>query len=87
MPYIDYDPLLAHARNLDSAKPAPEVEIARYRGVLPEGLLEFCARHGNQIVFGDGIMQMCDPATFAPIIQDWFEGDPESAYHSEINGS
>lgn len=77
MPYADYEPLLAHARNLDGAKPVPEAEIARYRGVLPDGLLEFWARHGNQIVFGDGYIQMCDPATFAPVILDWFAGDPE----------
>lgn len=77
MPYTDYEPLLAVARNLDSARPVPEAEIARYRGVLPDGLLEFWARHGNQLVFGDGYSQMCDPATYAPVIQEWFEGDPE----------
>ena len=77
MPYADYEPLLAYARNLDTAKPVPEAELGRYRGILPDGLLEFWARHGNQLIFGDGYCQMCDPATFAPVIQDWFEGDPE----------
>ncbi|WP_105383823.1 GAD-like domain-containing protein [Neorhizobium alkalisoli] len=77
MPYSDYEPLLAHARNLDSATPVREAEIAPYRGILPDGLLEFWARHGNQLVFGDGFVQMCDPATFAPVIRAWFEGDPE----------
>jgi hypothetical protein len=77
MPYSDYEPLLAHARNLDTVTPVPEAGIAPYRDILPDGLLEFWARHGNQLVFGDGFIQMCDPATFAPVVQDWFEGDPE----------
>lgn len=80
MPYSDYEPLLPFARNLDTAKPVPEAEAGRYRGILPDGLLEFWVRHGNNIVFGDGYMQMCDPAVFAPIIRDWFEGDPEFEY-------
>ena len=77
MPYSDYEPLLAYASNLETASPVPEEELARYRGLLPEGLLEFWRRHGNQLIFGDGFMQMCDPATFDPVIRDWFEGDPE----------
>lgn len=77
MPYADYEPLLAVARNLDSTRPVPKAEIAQYRGILPEGLLEFWARHGNQLVFGDGFVQMCDPATFAPVVKDWFEDDPK----------
>lgn len=77
MPYADYEPLLAVARNLGDARPVPEAEIVRYRGILPEGLLEFWARHGNQLVFGDGFIQMCDPATFAPVVNDWFEGDTQ----------
>ncbi len=77
MPYSDYEPLLAHARNLDTAVPVPESRIAPYRGILPDGLLEFWAKHGNNLVFGDGYMQMCDPSTFAPILKDWFKGDDE----------
>ncbi len=77
MPYADYKPLLAHARNLEKAKPVPEAEITPYRGILPDGLLEFWARHGNEIVIGDGYRQLCNPRTFAPFVSEWFEDDPE----------
>jgi hypothetical protein len=77
MSYADYEPLLSVARNLDKAKPVAKEVMARYQGILPDGLLEFWARHGNQLVFGDGYIQMCDPALFEPVISSWFDGDPE----------
>lgn len=77
MPYADYEPLLSVARNLAEAKPVPENTISKYRDIIPDGLLEFWARHGNQLVFGDGYTQMCDPGMYAPVIEAWFESDPD----------
>jgi hypothetical protein len=77
MPYSDYEPLLDHARNLDAVKPVSADKIAPYVDILPEGLLEFWTRHGNELVFGDGFIQMCDPTTYSSSIEEWFRGDPE----------
>jgi hypothetical protein len=83
MPYSDYEPLLAYASEISKTTPVSQSVAAHYRGRLPDGLLEFWLRHGNEFAFGDGYSQMCDPETFSPVIKNWFEGDQEF-HHSNL---
>ncbi|TDK29361.1 hypothetical protein E2F50_22630 [Rhizobium deserti] len=75
-PYLE----LVEQHSAPNGGPVPLHEINSYRGRLPEGLLEFWAKYGRGIWPG-GRSQLCDPATFAPLLEELFEGDPE--FHAE----
>lgn len=77
MSYAHYSQLLDTAVDLDAGQPVPEPEIARFDGLVPEGLQEVWRRHGNQLVFGEGRVQLCDPRVLQDALAPWFEGDPE----------
>ena len=77
MSYDHYASVLREAVNLDAGQPVPEPEIARFDGLVPEGLQEVWRRHGNQLVFKEGRVQLCDPRAVQAVLAPWFECDPE----------
>lgn len=77
MSYAHYSQLLDAAVDLDASQPVPEPEIARFDGLLPEGLQEVWRCHGNRLVFGDGRLRLCDPRPVQAVLAPWFRGDPE----------
>ena len=77
MSYDHYAALLRQAVDLDAAQPVAEAEIARFDGLVPAGLQEVWRRHGNQLVFGEGRVRLCDPQAVQTVLAPWFEGDPQ----------
>ena len=59
-----------------NAERVSRVEAEQYRGRLPDGLLEFWITYGRG-VWPQGKYQLCDPKLFEPVLEDYFEGDPE----------
>lgn len=57
-------------------KDGEAVNIERYRGQLPDAVIEFWQQYGTGIVL-DGYFQFCDPARFASIMKVVFDGDNE----------
>lgn len=53
-------------------------EAERYRGRLPDGLIDFWMRYGRGS-YNQGHYWLCDPAKFQPVIDTIFNGDPEFA--------
>ena len=77
MSYDHYASVLREAIDLEAGQPVPEAEIARFDGLVPEGLQEVWRRHGNQLVFGDGRLRLCDPRALLEVLAPWFQSDPE----------
>lgn len=51
----------------------PESSIERYKGKLPNLLLEYWTEHG-WCGFGDGIFWLVNPQEFEPVASSWLEG-------------
>lgn len=77
MSYDHYLPILAYVTNPADAMPMPEAEIARFAGLVPDGLADVWRRHGNRLSFADGRVQLCDPVAMQARLAPWFSGDPE----------
>ena len=56
--------------------PVSAEEAERYRGRLPDGLLQFWQEHGRGALL-KGYMWICDPELLKPVLEAVFEGDPE----------
>ncbi|VVO28158.1 GAD-like domain-containing protein [Pseudomonas fluorescens] len=52
---------------------APLSSIERYRGKLPNQLLEYWGEHG-WCGYGDGIFWIVNPQEYAEVIESWIEG-------------
>ncbi|TDW32880.1 hypothetical protein EV128_106224 [Rhizobium azibense] len=55
---------------------APAAEPERYRGRVPDAVIEFWQQNGTGIIL-DGYFQFCDPDMYAPIMKLVFDGDSE----------
>ena len=77
MSYENYTQVLKQAINLDESQPVPADQIARFDGLVPDGLQEVWRRHGNQLLFAEGRVQLCDPKAVQAVLKPWFDGDPE----------
>jgi hypothetical protein len=53
-----------------------KADAGRYSGKVPEGVLEFWGEIGLGL-FWDGYFQLCDPATYQPLINAIFEKDEQ----------
>lgn len=51
----------------------PDSSIQRYRGVLPDQLLEYWREHG-WCGYGDGIFWMVNPQEYDGVVASWLEG-------------
>jgi len=51
----------------------PTSSIQRYRGKLPDQLLEYWREHG-WCGYGDGIFWMVNPQDYDAIVESWLEG-------------
>lgn len=74
-----YDPLsdvLEEFGPPDGPGPVPYEEAERYRGRVPDRLIEFWVRHGWGS-WRDGLFWLCDPEPLMEPMHDLFAGDPE----------
>ena len=51
-------------------------QLERYRGILPEELLELWQRHGFGC-YGGGLLQVIDPEEYAPALAAWLGEQPD----------
>ena len=71
--------------------PVSREEADRYRGKLPNGLLDFWVEHGRGALL-NGYGWITDPGMFQPVLSAMFEGNTEyeandfSAYYYTYDG-
>ncbi|KIC47748.1 GAD-like domain-containing protein [Tateyamaria sp. ANG-S1] len=53
--------------------PAPDDVLQRLSDSVPEVMLDYWKRFGFS-VFQDGYMQLVNPETYAPALEDWLKG-------------
>lgn len=56
--------------------PVPAAEAERYRGRIPDNLVDFWIRHGRGSWI-NGLVWLCDPGQLQPFVETVFRGDPE----------
>lgn len=68
--------LVSIADEFGSPQGGEPIDVERYRGKIPDAVIEFWQHNGTGIIM-DGYFQFCNPDRYASIIQLIFDGDPE----------
>ncbi|MDD7973902.1 GAD-like domain-containing protein [Roseinatronobacter alkalisoli] len=71
-----FDDILDVLGPMSFVEPVSAAEAERYRGRVPDGLLEFWRRSGRGALL-QGFAWLCDPALLQPVVEEVFAGDPE----------
>ncbi|HLP70231.1 MAG TPA: GAD-like domain-containing protein [Rhizobium sp.] len=73
----DYQVRLASIiEDFGAPKGGEAVDVERYRGKVPNAVIEFWEQNGTGIIM-NGYFQFCDPARYASIMKFIFDGDHE----------
>ena len=68
-----YSVFLEEIGNTIERREVPVSSIQRYRGTLPDQLLEYWSEHG-WCGYGDGIFWMVNPQEYNGVVASWLEG-------------